>query len=78
MNKKNIDWEIIIKKMVEAIAWIIKYLIEDSLVKIFFLSLIRGIKDRRFISKPIHIPNQEEEEIVMKIPIVIVEKNSNL
>ena len=47
------------KIIVEAIACTIKYLIDDSVDKIFFWLCIRGIIDRRLISNPIHIPSQE-------------------
>ena len=37
--------------------------------KIFLLSIIKGIKDNRLISRPIHIPNHEEDERVIILPI---------
>lgn len=52
--------------------WIKKYLIADSFVRRFFLSVIRGIKDNKLISNPIHIPSHEEDEIVIKVPVNIV------
>lgn len=52
--------------------WIRKYLMADSFVKRFFLSIIKGIKDSKLISKPIHIPSQEDDEIVINDPVIIV------
>ena len=49
-------------------AWIRKYFNAVSEYKGFILIKIRGINDKRLISKPIHIPNQEEEETVKKEP----------
>lgn len=43
----------------DAIACVIKYLIDASEDKILFFLCIRGIIDRRLISRPIHIPNHE-------------------
>lgn len=40
-------------------------------VKLFVL-IIRGIKDNKFNSSPIHIPIQEEEDNVIKVPIIKV------
>lgn len=51
-----------------------KYFSEASLEKIFFLLFIRGIIDNRLISNPIHIPMVEYEEIVMRVPRIIVKK----
>lgn len=51
------------KNVHEAMAWIRKYFKEDSLDKIFFLLVIKGINDSIFISKPIQVPSQFEEEI---------------
>lgn len=67
------------KKIREAKTWIKKYLIEDSLEIKLFWSIIKGIKDIKLISKPIHIPIQEDEEIVIKVPVakVIINKNLN-
>jgi hypothetical protein len=38
-----------------------------------FLLTIKGIKDKRFTSNPIHAPNQEEEEMEIKDPKIIIE-----
>jgi len=45
--------------IVDAIACTIKYLIDDSVDKIFFWFCIKGIIDKRLISNPSHIPSQE-------------------
>lgn len=45
---------------------------DDSLEKIFLLSIIKGIKDNKLISNPIHIPIQEVEEIEIKVPKTII------
>jgi hypothetical protein len=53
------DIEIIVNKItVEAKTCVIKYLIAVSVASLFFVFLIKGIKERRLISNPIHIPNQ--------------------
>lgn len=50
-------------------AWIKKYLIAASLLFLLFSKLItKGIKDIKFTSNPIHIPNKDEEEIEIKVP----------
>jgi hypothetical protein len=61
-------------KIEEAKACVKKYFKEDSEENKFFVLIIRGIKDNKLISNPIHIPNQEEEEIEIKVPIIIVKK----
>jgi hypothetical protein len=38
----------------------------------------RGIKDKRLISNPIQILNQEDDEILIKVPNKRVIKNNNL
>jgi hypothetical protein len=40
---------------------------------IIFLLAIKGIKDNRFTSNPIHAPNQVEEEIEIRDPKIIIE-----
>lgn len=86
---KNVDWLFmfvnrflfiisIITDMritVEAAAWTIKYLIDDSVDRIFFCMCIIGIIDKRLISSPNHIPNHEYEEIEIRVLIKIVDKN---
>lgn len=56
----------------------IKYFKADSDGKEFFSLLRRGIIERRLISSPSHILNQENAEIVIKVPAIIVLKNKNL
>jgi hypothetical protein len=62
------------KKIKDANVCIRKYLIADSLDKIFLLSIIRGINDNKLISKPIHIPSQEDEEMAIKDPSIREDK----
>lgn len=57
------------KKIVEAKAWVTKYLIEDSDDLLILLS-IRGIIDNKLISRPTHILTQEFEEILIKVPTI--------
>jgi hypothetical protein len=40
--------------------------------------IIKGIKDNKLISNPIHAPNHEVEEIVINVPLIKVIKNNNL
>lgn len=53
-------------------------MIEDSDRKIFFLLLIRGIKESKLISNPIHTLNQDIEEILIKVPNIKENINKNL
>ena len=62
-------------RIVDASAWIKKYLIADSARKGHNLVLIRGIKESRFNSSPSHAPNQEVEETDRIVPVSRVEKN---
>ena len=39
------------------------------------MSLIRGIKANKLISKPIQAPNHELAEIEIKVPIIKIPKN---
>lgn len=66
------------KKVADAKAWIKKYFKEASDENKFFDLIIKGIKDNKLISKPIHIVNQEDEEIVIKVPIINDIKNKTL
>ena len=43
-----------------------------------FEFIIKGIKDNKLISKPIHTLNQDVEEIEIKDPIIKVKKKINL
>ncbi|KAK4882121.1 hypothetical protein RN001_005440 [Aquatica leii] len=60
---------ILIRITVEAIACVIKYLIEDS-EDIIFLLLIMGIIESKFISNPIHILNHVYAEIEIKVLMI--------
>lgn len=60
---------------VEAKACVIKYLIDDSVLKGFLFTFMRGIMDRRLISSPTQIPSQEEDEIEISLPIIKVTEN---
>lgn len=62
----------------EAKAWTRKYFKDDSEENKFFEEVIKGIKDNRLISNPIHILNHETEETVIKVPIIKVKKNKIL
>lgn len=66
------------KSKADAIACTIKYLIVASGAYLFLNLFIRGIKDNKLISKPIHAVNQDIEEIEINVPIIIVFKNNNL
>lgn len=76
LNKENKIIEN--KKIEEAKACVKKYFKEASEENKFFLSIIKGIKDNKLISSPIHMLNHEVEEIVIKVPNIIVKKNKNL
>lgn len=62
----------------EANAWIKKYFKEDSEENKFFGLIIKGIKDNKLISNPIHILNQEFAEIVIRVPEIKEIEKSNL
>lgn len=62
------------KKIIEANTWVRKYLIADSDESKFLLSIIRGINDNKLISNPIHTPNQDDEEIAIKEPLITINK----
>jgi len=66
------------KKIREAKTWIRKYLIEDSLEIKLLWSIIKGIKDIKLISNPIHMPIQDDEEIVINVPVIKVIRNKSL
>lgn len=55
------------KKLIEAIDWVRKYFSEASEDIILLVLEIRGINLKRLISKPIQHPNQEFEEIEIKV-----------
>ena len=60
------------KSSLEARAWTKKYFNEDSEENKFLVLIIKGIKERRLISSPIQILNQEFAEIVIKVPKIKV------
>lgn len=66
------------RRMVEAIAWVIKYFRAASEGKIFFEFFIRGIKDNKLISNPIHILIHEYEEMVISVLRINLWKNISL
>lgn len=49
-----------------------------SEVRAFFFLFIRGIIERRLISKPIHILIQEKDLMEIKVPKIMELKNKNL
>lgn len=55
-----------------------KYFKEDSEENKFFVLIIKGIKDNKLISKPIHIENQEKEETAIIVPKIKEKQNNNL
>lgn len=44
----------------------------DSVDIKLLVLIIRGIKDNKLSSRPIHMPIQEEEERVIKVPLIRV------
>lgn len=65
------------KSKEDAMAWIIKYLIIDS-VENLFLEVIKGIMDKRLISKAIQEVIHDIEEITINVLRIKVLKNKNL
>ena len=66
------------KRIEEAKAWIKKYFKAASEDIKLFVLIIKGINDNKLISNPIQAPNQEVDEIVIKVPLVKVIRNNNL
>lgn len=58
--------------------WVMKYFRAASVGYLLLYVFIRGIKDRRLISKPIQEINHILAEIAMKVPIIIELKNISL
>lgn len=56
----------------EAVAWVRKYFVAASVDRGLELFIISGIRANRFISRPIHIVNRLEPNIVIMGPIRIV------
>ncbi len=65
-------------KILDAIAWVRKYFNEASEENKLFNFIVKGIKDNKLISSPIHTLNQEEDLILIKVPINNVDKNNIL
>lgn len=59
--------KIINNKLIEAIDWVKKYFKEASEDKRLFTLEIRGINLSKLISNPIQHPNQELDEIEIKV-----------
>jgi hypothetical protein len=66
------------KRVAEAKAWIKKYFKEASVVIKLEELVIKGIKDRRLISRPTQAPNQEFAEILIIVPLKRVKMNKSL
>lgn len=56
-----------IKKLIDAIDWVKKYFNDVSELSKLFVLEIRGINLSKLISNPIQHPNQELEEIEIKV-----------
>lgn len=65
-------------KIEEAKAWVKKYFSLASEVNKLLEFMHRGIKDNKLISKPTQTLNQEEEEILIIVPIIKEDKNNIL
>lgn len=65
-------------KILEAIAWVRKYFNEASEENKLFNFIVKGIKDNKLISKPIHTLNHDEDLILIIVPINNVDKNNIL
>lgn len=65
-------------KILDAKAWVKKYFKDASEENKLLLFIERGIKDNKLISKPIHTLNQEEELIVIIVPLININKNKSL
>lgn len=65
-------------KTLDARAWVKKYFNEASEENRLFNFIVKGIKDNKLISKPIHTLNQDEEQILIIVPKNRVDKNNIL
>lgn len=63
------------KKIAEANAWVRKYFNAASVDNRLFVSIIKGIKDNKLISKPTQAPIHELAEIEIKVPLIKVIRN---
>lgn len=59
--------------IIEAVAWVTKYLVAASVDRGFFLSISKGVIARRLNSRPTHINRRLELSIVIIGPRKIVE-----
>jgi len=67
--KNNIIKIMANNKIDEAKAWVKKYFnLLSDVIRFFLPSFIKGINESKLISNPIQAPNQELEEIVIKVP----------
>lgn len=66
------------KNTLEPIDWIKKYFNIDSFSKVLKLLDIKGIKESKLISKPIHMPKKELEDRAIKVPKIKVVKNKKI
>lgn len=60
------------KRIIEAVACVMKYFVAASVDRGFFLLISRGMKARRFISRPTHMSIRLELAIVIMGPMRIV------
>lgn len=84
IHKFKFNWKIILlnkniikienNKTEEARACVKKYFKDASVDINLLLSIIKGIIDNRLISSPIHTPNHELDEILIKVPKINVSK----
>ena len=58
------------RKIIDAVAWVIKYLVAASVDRGWDLLSMRGIMASKFISRPIHI----RKKLVLKIVTIGPEK----
>lgn len=66
------------KSIPDAMAWTIKYLIAASVENLFLEFVIKGIIERRLISKAIQEVTQDIDEIAIKVLMATILKNKNL
>lgn len=62
-------------RIVDARAWVMKYFIAASDSILFLTFVKRGIIERRLISSPIHINIQDPEDTVIRVPLMVNNKN---
>ena len=64
--------------MLDAKAWVRKYFNDASDENKLLVLIVKGINDKRLISNPIQILNHDEEEILIKVPMINVKINKIL